>query len=134
MAVELAKKRREGLLLWHAVQPEAGDPGLPYVEPMRADFAAYLESEAERLRKEGLVVASEVVVGWPEHELPARMPSDTTLIVAGARGHARGTHWLVGSVVERFARVVTVPLLVVRHAPSLQQWLRGAHELNVMVA
>ena len=92
VAVDLAKKRGDGLLLWHAVQPQPqfGDPRLPYIEPMLADCEARLVSEADRIRKTGLSVTTEVVVGWPDHELPARMPADTTLIVAGARGHTRG--------------------------------------------
>ena len=134
VAVDLAEKRGEGLLLWHAVQPQVGDPGLPYVEPMRADCEAALNSEADRIRKAGLSVTTEVVVGWPDHEIPARMPADTTLIVAGARGHARGTHWLIGTVVERLARVTAVPLLVVRDASGLQEWLTGRRKLHVIVA
>lgn len=134
VAVELAKKRNERLLLWHAVQPYAGDPGLPYVEPMQTGCAALLEGEADRIRKTGLSVTTETVVGWPDRELPARMPADTTLIVAGAQGHARGTHWLIGTVVERLARVTTVPLLAVRDAPAFQQWLSGGRHLNVIVA
>ncbi|HEX6642946.1 MAG TPA: universal stress protein, partial [Thermoanaerobaculia bacterium] len=134
VAVELAKKRGETLLLWHAVQPQLGDTGVAYAEPMLTDSEARLKSEAERIRKSGLTVTTEAVLGWPDDQLPARMPADTTLIVAGARGHARGTHWLIGSVVERLARVTTVPLLVVRDAAGLQQWLRGAHKLEVIVA
>jgi nucleotide-binding universal stress UspA family protein len=134
VAVELAKKRKESLLLWHAVQPYVGDAGLPFVEPMRADCAAQLEREADRIRATGLTVTTETVVGWPDDELPARMPSDTTFIVAGARGHARGTHWLIGTVVERLARVTTVPLLVVRDAGALHEWLARNRRLHVLMA
>lgn len=134
VAAELAKKRNESLLLWHALQPQLGDPRLPYVEPMLGLCEARLVSEADRIRKTGLSVTTEAVVGWPDQELPAHMPADTTLIVAGARGHARGTHWLIGTVVERLARVATVPLLVVRDGPALQEWLSGGRELNVIVA
>ena len=134
VAVDLAKRRGEGLLLWHAVQPQIGDGGVRYIESVLADCEARLASDAERIRKTGLSVTTEVVIGWPDHQLPARMPADTTLIVAGAQGHARGTHWLIGTVVERLARVTSVPLLVVRDASALQQWLTGGRKLNVIVA
>jgi len=134
VAVDMAKKRGEGLLLWHAVQPRLGDPGDPYVEPMRAECATRLETEGERIRALGLTVRTEAVVGWPEHELEMRMPADITLIIAGARGHARGTHWIIGSVVERLARVTTVPLLVVREAAALRSWMSGTRMLNVILA
>ena len=133
VAVDIALKRREALFLWHSVLPQLGDPDDPYVEPLRVECEARLRDEAERLRALGLTVASEVVVGWPDDQLPQRMPADTTLIVAGARGHARGTHWLIGTVVERLARVVTVPMLVVREAGTLRSWLDGSRRLNVIV-
>ncbi len=134
VAVEIAGKRREPLLIWHAVSPQLGDPADPYVEPIRAESMTRLESEAERIRGLGITVTTEVVVGWPEHQLPLQMPADATLLVAGARGHARGTHWLIGSVVERLARVTTVPLLVVRDATLLRNWLSGARTLDVVAA
>lgn len=134
VAAEIARKRGEKLLLWHAVEPQMGDPIGPYAEPLRAESAARLEAEAERIRSSGTVVETEAVVGYPDHELPSRMPADTTLIVAGARGHRQGTHWLIGTVVERLARVATVPLLVVRDAATLRSWVDGTKKLNVVVA
>lgn len=134
VAIDIARKRGETLLLWHAVQPQMGDPIGPYAEPMRADAAARLEAGAERIRSTGVTVETKAVVGFPDQELPTTMPPDTTLIVAGARGHSHGTHWLIGTVVERLARVAAVPMLVVRQAASLQSWLEGTGTLNVVVA
>lgn len=135
VAVDIARKRGEKLLLWHCVQPPVVDPRVDSsIEPMLGDCATRLELEAKHIRDGGVIVDTEAVVGWPDRELPARMPSDTTLIVAGARGHARGTHWLVGSVVERLADVTPVPLLVVHDATMLRKWLSGASKLNVIVA
>ena len=134
VAAEIARKRGETLLLWHAVPPRGGDPVGPYAEPVRAECAARLEAEAERIRRTGVTVETSVVIGDPDQELPASTPGDTTLIVAGARGHSRGTHWLIGTVVERFARVATVPLLVVRDAAALQKWTAGTRRLEVVVA
>lgn len=134
VAVEIARKRGEKMLLWHAVQPEMGDPLDPFVKPIRAECAARLESEAERIRAGGLTVETEAIIGWPHQELPRQMPEDATLVVVGARGHARGTHWLVGSVPERLAQILSVPLLVVREAAALRAWLGGARKLEVIVA
>jgi nucleotide-binding universal stress UspA family protein len=134
VAADIARKRGESLLLWHAVEPQAGDPVSAYVEPVRADRASRLEREAERIRGLGVVVECSAVIGWPEDELPARMPAETTLLVIGARGHRGGAHWLVGSVVERLARVVSVPMLVVRDAAALRTWLDGTRRLNVVIA
>lgn len=117
-----------------SVQPQMGDPIGPYAEPMRAEAAARLQADAERIRTGGLPVQTSAVVGYPDQELPASMPADTTLVVAGARGHSRGTHWLIGTVVERLARVTTVPLLVVRDAGALQNWIEGNGKLDVVVA
>ena len=46
----IARKRGETLLLWHAVQPQMGDPIGPYAEPGRAEAAARLEAAAEWIR------------------------------------------------------------------------------------
>jgi nucleotide-binding universal stress UspA family protein len=62
------------------------------------------------------------------------MPADATLIVAGARGHRTGSHWLIGTVAERIARVTTIPMLVVRDAAALREGLNGARKLKVIVA
>ncbi|HYK04085.1 MAG TPA: universal stress protein [Thermoanaerobaculia bacterium] len=134
VAADIARKRGETLLLWHAVQPQMGDPIGPYAEPMRADAAARLEAGAERIRSTRLTVETSAVVGFPDQELPTTMPADTTLIVAGARGHSRGTHWLIGTVVERLAQVAPVPMLVVRQPAALQSWMEGIGTLNVVVA
>jgi nucleotide-binding universal stress UspA family protein len=134
VAIDIARKRGETLLLWHAVQPQMGDPIGPYAEPMRAEAAARLEAGAERIRSTGLTVETSAVVGFPDQELLTTMPADTTLIVAGARGHSRGTHWLIGTVVERLAQVATVPMLVVRQPAALQSWMEGIGTLNVVVA
>ena len=134
VAADIARKRSEKLLIWHAVQPQLGDPVDPYVEPIRAECESWLEAEAEPIRGSGVTVETEAVVGFPDHELPSGMPADATLIVAGARGHRQATHWLIGSVVERIARVATVPLLVVREAATLRKWMEGTTKLNVVVA
>lgn len=134
VAAGIARKRGEKLLLWHSVTPQLGDPVGPYMEPIRTECVGRLEAQAEPLRRTRLEVETEVVVGYPDRELPTRMPYDATLIVAGAHGHARGTHWLVGSVVERFARIATVPLLVVREPVTLHHWIDGRRKLNVVVA
>src|SRR5688572_11263092 len=134
VAVDIARKRGERLLLWHCVQPQLGDPLDQAIEPMRSECASRLDADAKRIRQLGLAVNTEVVVGWPDRELPLRMPADTTLIVAGARGHAQRTHWLVGSVIERIAHGTTVPLLVVREETTLRRWLSGTSKLNVIIA
>ena len=134
VAAGIAIKRGESLLLWHAVEPQAGDPVSTYADVVRADRAARLEREAERIRGRGVAVECSAVFGWPDHELPSRMPGDTTLIVVGALGHRGGPHWLIGSVVERLARVITVPMLVVRNAQPLRTWLDDNHKLDVVIA
>ena len=82
----------------------------------------------------GVAVECSVVIGWPEDELPPHLPSETTLLVVGARRHHGGDDWFVGSVVERLARAVTVPILAVRNAAPLRTWLDGTRKLNVVVA
>ena len=134
VAADIARKRAEKLLLWHAVQVPIGDPIYAYMEPIRAECTAQLAAEAERIRASGVVVETQMAIGSPDDELASSMPADATLVVTGARGHRTGTHWLIGSVAERIARVTTVPMLVVRDAAALHDWVNGSRRLNVVVA
>ena len=134
IAARIAHRRGENLLLVHVVQPAPTDPSGDHNDFLRSSAATALENTAAELRALGIIVETDAVIGSPAHEIVARAPDDTTLFVTGARGHSRVSHWLIGSVAERLARIVPHPLLVVRHARDLNRWLDGVRDLDVLIA
>jgi nucleotide-binding universal stress UspA family protein len=134
VAAALAAKRGEALLLAHVVQPQPADPVELFTEDLRKTYESQLNTDADALREKGITVGTKVVFGAPDLELIASAPEDTTLIVVGAGRHRAGTHWLIGSTAERLARCSPHPLLVVRDAAGLKQWLAGGRRLEVMAA
>lgn len=134
IAARIAHRRGETLLLVHVVQPMPTDPAGDHNDVQRSTAATALENTAAELRALGITVETDAVIGSPAHEIVAHAPDDTTLFVAGARGHSRAAHWLIGSVAERLARIVPHPLLVVRQARDLHRWLDGVRDLDVLIA
>jgi nucleotide-binding universal stress UspA family protein len=116
IAAVIADRLREPLLLVHVAHP-----AIP-----RGTFPADAIPEGP--------FDTKWMVGDPDEQILAAAPHDTKLIVVGARGHRRGTHWLIGSVPERLARTAPFPMLVVRNAAPLHAWLTGTKALSVNIA
>ena len=93
-----------------------------------------LDSETQRLRGLGTSVEEKFLSGSAFDELvKATIQSKARLVVIGAVGHGLPRRLLVGSVAERTAEVSPVPTLVVRPESRLGSWIRGEHELKVLV-
>lgn len=139
-AVEVASKlscrTKEELVLVHAVAPRPSDPiTVVDLDRLRGTFAEALEHEAAELRTRGLEVTTHAEMGSPD-EVIVRIARqrDADLIVLGAVGQRRGTHWLLGSVADHVARTTPVPLLLVRDAKRLQAWIQANETLRVLLA
>ena len=125
IAASIARRRGQALVLVHSAS-------LPGVE--RESLLAALEGEAAALRDDGLLVTTELRAGWPDEDIErVAEATNASMIVLGAIGHRRGTHWVVGSVPERIAQRARRPLLVVRDPSSLQAWIRGTASLTFAV-
>lgn len=125
VAAAIARKRGEALVLVHSAPlPASGQERLH----------AALEGEAAALRDPELPVSTELCFGWPDEDVErVAEAANASLIVLGAVGHRRGTHWIVGSMPERTAQRTRRPLLVVRDRSPLEAWARGAASLTCVV-
>jgi nucleotide-binding universal stress UspA family protein len=93
-----------------------------------------LDREATRLRKSGIVVEEKLPSGSAFDELvTAAIESKGRLLVVGAVGYGLPRRLLVGSVAERTAETSPIPTLVVRPGSRLGSWIRGEHNLKVLV-
>ena len=83
-------------------------------DEMKAD-RAYLEQVAQRLRNEGLAVATELALGNPPTEIlktaEARL---CDLIAMTSHGHKLVGDFFLGSTIDRVRHNTAIPILVVR--------------------
>jgi nucleotide-binding universal stress UspA family protein len=93
-----------------------------------------LDRMADRLRGLGTDVDEKLLCGSAFDKLvTVATEARAQLIVVGAIGHSLARRLFVGSVAERTAEASPVPTLVVRPKSRLASWIRGEHELKVLV-
>jgi nucleotide-binding universal stress UspA family protein len=121
----LARQLKAALLLVHVVEPV--DVALDVVPVMPV---AYIEREltraltqiADRARKEGIPVETDLLRGSPPDEIVrAAVDSGCDLIAMGTHGRRGVARLLTGSVTERVLRASPVPLLAVRLRAAADQ-------------
>ncbi|MDH5670572.1 MAG: universal stress protein [Myxococcales bacterium] len=122
-AAALAKGMGSTLMLLHAYQnPAYVLPMSGYVGPtadmigrMRQQLTDELEALAEKLRKDGLTVETEIIEGIPYKSIVDRAHEwGADLIVMGTHGRTGLSHALTGSVAERVVRLASCPVLITR--------------------
>lgn len=94
-----------------------------------------LEREALRLRHAGVSVKKDLRYGPAADEIFAAVDAHPThLAIVGSTGAGLGSRWLIGSVAERAASLLPVPIMVVRDPDPLLHWLRNGTPLRVLCA
>jgi nucleotide-binding universal stress UspA family protein len=96
------------------VTPEGGPP-VPARQFALAGATEHLEDLAARIRKEGLEVATEILIGdTVDQIIDAARREDADLIVMGTHGRTGLGRLVVGSVAEKVVRQAPVPVLTLR--------------------
>lgn len=135
VAAQLAARTNAPLHLVHAVALRESDL---VDQGTRAELARNhrqrLVDQAEQLKQPGLQVFFHVAEGAPD-ELLLRFATElsASLIVVGALGHRRRSHWQLGSHADRLAQRSHVPVLVVRQGDQLEAWAREERPLRVVL-
>lgn len=110
-----------------AVDPKIFEAALP-------EKHTILDNEANRLRSLGTQVRPKLLSGSAFEQLvTAATEAKSRLIVVGAVGHGLARRLLIGSVAERTAESSPIPTLIVRPGGRLDSWIRGEHELKILV-
>jgi len=127
LASGFASATQEELLLAHALGDAAAD--------LRKKLGEQLEAEARTLVERGLSSRCALAQGAIAEEL-VRLARENaaSLVVLGALGRRAGSSWKLGSTADRVAQACHAPLLVVRAAAPLEEWLAGQSTLAVAVA
>ena len=135
VAARLAARSDSSLTLLHAVEPGPIEfMEKPHLDGLRSRLEKKLGHQASRIRRAGVDVDGQLILGSPHAELAAtakRTKADL-VVVASARKNAL-LQRLAGSVAERTAQNSTVPTLVVREDESLLAWTRGEQRLHILV-
>lgn len=79
----------------------------------REQATRYLETQAARLREDGLVVGTTVLEGRPDEVITAAA-ADVDLVAMSTHGYSGLRRWALGSVTDRVLHTSPKPVLVVR--------------------
>jgi nucleotide-binding universal stress UspA family protein len=82
---------------------------------MRELAIEYLDRVAARVQEKGFPIKAVTVTGRPHEEIVRFAETEPVdIVVICTRGHSGISRWLMGSVADRVARSVNVPVLLVR--------------------
>jgi universal stress protein A len=136
VAAAWAARVRQSLRLLHVWDAAIADEAMFALQANACEsLRATLEGEADVLRAEFRIPVTTSVVAGSVYEQVLReaVACDAGLIVVASLGRGMRHGWLLGSNAERIAQRATIPVLVVRDAPSLLAWIAAAQELQVSV-
>lgn len=135
VAAAWARREQCPLRLIHVVDWGAAFDPAALGDALVSEQRRAIEECAAQLRAEfGAEIECVVATGHHYERIIAEaIAHDARMIVVGALGR-RGSHgWTLGSTAERISQHAPVPVLVVRDAPRLLEWLVGRQPLDATV-
>ncbi len=137
VAAVLAARLGKPLLLVHVADEfnaRGHDPAAlaAFLRPL----AQQLQDEAQRLRKTGATVGTELLTGEVAEQAIKHFGEkrEASLVVVSSVSKTAFDRWTLGSVSEYLAQTDPVPTLIVRSAAPFEAWARGERPLKVFVA
>jgi len=120
-AAALAERFQAELIFLKVLVPLAERLNLPPGAVKKAEAATqelaseYLDRVAARVQEKGFPIKTVIVTGRPHEEIIRFAETETVdIVVMCTRGQSGLSRWLMGSVADRVARGVSVPVLLVR--------------------
>ena len=120
-AVALAEGLGAELILFRVLIPIASNLNLPpgavkRSEAIMKDLAGeYLDKITSSLLEAKINISPVIVSGRPHEEIIRFAESEQVdMVVMCTRGHSGVSRWLMGSVADRVARSINIPVLLVR--------------------
>jgi nucleotide-binding universal stress UspA family protein len=122
------------LHLIHCIADWMAPAELPASRFLDSDARATLVAESLRLTRPGLEITTELFYGSASHHLAAAATSDVCFVVLGSTGKGAMQKLMLGSVSEHVAQASGVPVLIVKNAQSLLNWLLNRTSLRTLCA
>ncbi len=120
-AIALVERFQAELIILRTFEPLAekigmmGDLVKRAEDVTRAIAEKYIENISASVQERGIRVKSIIIEGRPHSEIVRFAETEQVdLIVISTHGQSGLTRWLMGSVADRVARGVSVPVLLVR--------------------
>ncbi len=120
-AAALAKRFQAELILLKVLVPLSSNLNLPPGAVKTAEAATrelvgeYLDRVAARVQEKGLSTTTIIKTGRPHEEIIRFAETEPVdIVVICTRGQSGLSRWLMGSVADRVARGVSIPVLLVR--------------------
>ena len=120
-AAAMAERFQAELILLKVLVPLASNLNLPPGAVKKAEAATrelaseYLARVAARVQKKEIPIKNVTVTGRPHEEIVRFAETEQVdVVVMCTRGYSGVSRWLMGSVADRVARSVNVPVLLVR--------------------
>jgi len=133
-AASMARHTNDRLELVHVIADPAA-AGLPALGAFFAPLQELLSNLAGKLAREFSIEVNPTVLEGPADErlVDFARTAKSRLIVVSSLGSRKQEHWRVGSVAERVLQRSDIPVLVVREAASIEQWLESSRPLRILL-
>lgn len=135
-AVAIAKRLGVPITLLHSVEfPNLSDKSRDMaLQWLTARRRKDLREEARLVSQDGVEVTLKITTGNPDEALvDFSREKQPHLVVVSSIGRRGLGGWLLGSVAERTAERVPVPILVIRDPKPWLEWAKGERPLKVFV-
>ena len=130
----IARCLNDRLELVHVLSDPA-TAGIPALGVFYAPLQELLAEHATKLASDFSIPVNPTVLEGPADErlVDFARAADARLMVISSLGARKQDHWRVGSVAERVLQRSDVPVLVVREAASIEQWLESKRPLRILL-
>ena len=134
----LAERFNAELILLKVQSPLARNLSLPTSAVETAEAATrelaikYMNQVADSIQERGILVKVVILVGRPHEEIVRFAETEhMDIVVMCTRGQSGVSRWLMGSVADRVARCVNVPVLLVRPPRNIRGTIRSSGDEQV---
>jgi nucleotide-binding universal stress UspA family protein len=133
-AAVIARCLNDRLELVHVLADPAA-AGIPALGMFYAPLQELLAEQARKLAREFSITVNPSVLEGPADErlVDFARSANSRLIVVSSLGARKQDHFRVGSVAERVLQRSDIPVLVVREAASIEQWVESKRPLKILL-
>jgi len=133
-AASIARCLKARLELVHVIADPAA-AGIPAIGALFSPIQDLLAEQAGKLAREFSITVNPNVLEGPADDRLVEFArgADARLVVLSSLGARKQEHFRVGSVAERVLQRSDIPVLVVRDAASIEEWVDSKRSLRILL-